>query len=50
MRGFKIVHLNLNLGLGHFLLKKHPDLVKSWMNLGNMEFAWAYQTLPKADE
>ena len=31
-------------GLGHFEHKKYPDLVKSWMDLGNKEFTQTYQT------
>ena len=38
--------LNQNMVLGHFGHKKYPDLVKSWMDLGNKDFTQSYLTGP----
>ena len=42
----QMVSQNQNMVLTHFWHKMYPDLVKSWMDLGNKEFTQTYQTGP----
>ena len=37
MRIYTLAHPNQNMVLGHFRHKKYPDLVQSWIDLGNKE-------------